>query len=86
MTGTWKVPGTTSERNVEDLTESRVVMPKSLLGLNLYLDFSTSAMIGTTELTGLVMTRMNGSIEHRAIDFAISRAVIALSSNKSKVN
>jgi hypothetical protein len=77
------LPPVTSEVNVDARTTSRVVTPKSFLGLNTFLDLSTSATMGTVELTGLEMTRMNASGQEEAIPLARSLTIPALILNKS---
>jgi hypothetical protein len=68
---------------VDALTTSRVVTPKSFLGLNTLDAFMTSEMTGTSELTGLETTNMNAFEQVFAISFAKPRTIFALSSNKS---
>lgn len=68
---------------MEARTTSSVVTPKSFLGLNTFLDFRTSATIGTVELTGLEMTRTNALGQYSAIPFARSLTIPALILNRS---
>ena len=63
---------------MEARTTSRVVTPKSFLGLNTFCDLSTSATIGTVELTGLEMTRTKALGEYVATPFARSLTIPAL--------
>lgn len=64
-------------------TTSRVVTPKSRLGLKTPFDLKISAQIGTVELTGLEMTRMLASGAASAQAFARSRTIEALVLNRS---
>lgn len=77
-------PEVISAVKVEARTTSRVVTPKSFLGLNTLWHFRTSATIGTVELTGLEMTRIKALGQNVAIPFARSRTIPALILNKSK--
>lgn len=90
MTGITKsegdTPPVTSEVNVDARTTSRVVTPKSFLGLNTFLALRTSATMGTVELTGLEMTRMKASGQEVAIPLARSLTMPALILNKSVVS
>ena len=79
-----ETPEVTSAVNVDARTTSRVVTPKSFLGLNTLCAFRTSATIGTVELTGLEMTRINALGQYVAIPFARSRTIPALILNKSR--
>ena len=76
--------GNASATNAEDLMTSRVVTPKSLWGLNASSNLRVSAITGTIELTGFVMTRMKAFGQAFAIAFARPSAITALESNKSK--
>ena len=61
-------------------------MPKSFFGLNTFFDFKTSAISGTSELTGLEMTKMDASGQMDAITVARSRMMSALNTNKSTIS
>lgn len=80
------IPEIASAANVDALTTSRVVIPKSFFGLNTFFDFKTSAISGTSELTGLEMTKMEASGHVDAIPIARSRMMPALNINKSTIN
>jgi hypothetical protein len=71
---------------VDALTTSRVVTPKSFLGLKTLWDLRTSATMGTVELTGLEITRTKALGQDDAIPFARSRTIPALILNKSIVS
>ena len=71
------------EAKVEARTTSSVVVPKSFLGLNLPLFLRTSAIMGTIELTGFVMTTMKASGQVVAMAFAIFMVIGAFGSKRS---
>ena len=77
-------PDVISAVKVDARTTSRVVTPKSRCGLNTLCDFMTSATMGTVELTGLEMTRMNALGQFAAIPFAKSRTIPAFILKRSK--
>jgi hypothetical protein len=77
-------PEVISAVNVDARTTSSVVTPKSFLGLNTLWDLRTSATMGTVELTGLEMTRINAFGQYVAIPFERSRTIPALILNKSE--
>src|SRR5579859_3154667 len=76
-------PPVISEVNVDARTTSRVVTPKSFLGLKTFWDLRTSATMGTVEFTGLEMTRIKASGQLVAIPLARSLTMPALILNKS---
>src|SRR6185369_16633184 len=67
-----------SDTKREARTTSRVVTPKSFLGLYTPARRKTSAQMGTVELTGLLMTRMLASGHDSAQALARSRTMEAL--------
>ncbi|KAH3670427.1 hypothetical protein OGAPHI_000942 [Ogataea philodendri] len=84
--GAWSASWDASSAiNELDRTESKVVTPNSLRGLNVPFFLNVSAKTGTIELTGLVITRTKASGQVSEMAEAMSALMPALIWNRSSL-